>query len=342
MLMVVAWFVWDYMLHPVLRVVWFLIGHRARRYLTARFYGVTRAEAWGFGIWGLMGVVVAVPELWAAASGSGFAFPTISSTTGHLEDIAPIVGIAPVAVLVMAGYAVLRYPSTSEVAPLPQEPPSPGQARTFRAVQRSDYGRLVRGELDLTTGDVVATGRQEWPVGWYFLLVSAVIAIAGFAASRSNNKWHTGYVLYGLIAVLWILLPAAASYWAKRDVPFLTLFFTLRSLERRLHLVAYAVAAGLGILLIHLALYPWPDLARTSSQYAGLTPGHAQEQAEAAVAQLRNGKSSLFFGTKYRGIAHEHEAWFVYFRTPNGGASGCVVVLTKQNLAASTGCRTRP
>jgi hypothetical protein len=38
------------------------------------------------------------------------------------------------------------------------------------------------------------------------------------------------------------------------------MFETVRSLERRLRIVALAVVAGLTMLLIHLVLYPWPSI----------------------------------------------------------------------------------
>ena len=56
-----------------------------------------------------------------------------------------------------------------------------------------------------------------------------------------------------------------------RDVPFPTLFSTIRSLERRLRLLAYVFAAGLTVLTFHLLLYPWPsiipDIGRTHQLY---------------------------------------------------------------------------
>ena len=68
-----------------------------------------------------------------------------------------------------------------------------------------------------------------------------------------------GYVLYSLIAIVWVVVPNVAAYRFKRDVPFTTLFFTVRCLSRRLQFVAAVIAALLVILLIHLALYPWPS-----------------------------------------------------------------------------------
>jgi hypothetical protein len=325
LLIEIARLLWAYVLRPVLWLLWHVIvpvpswrTWLGARFL-ARFGDTSNAEAWGYAIWGLMGAVVAIPEIWAAASGAGFTWPTISSTTGHLEDLTPVVAVAPVALIVMAAYAVVRPPTNAAPVPTP-----PGQPPSFSGTVRNSYGRLERGEIDVTTGEVDTAGRQPWPVASYFFLVSCFIALTSYGASWSDDPWYTGYVLYGLIGLLWIVLPSVASYWFERDVPFLTLFYTVRSLERRVHFVAYVVAAGLGILLVHLALYPWPDLARGGAKYAGFTPGHAEQRAERLVGP------GLSVSTKYRGISRGEEAWFVYFETRKGHRpTGCHVILTR-------------
>jgi hypothetical protein len=83
------------------------------------------------------------------------------------------------------------------------------------------------------------------------------------------------------------------------DVPFPTLFATVRSLERRLRVLALLAAAWLVILLLHPVLYPWPsiipDLNRTHRTYqchptkAGkpLTP---QQQEACKKLDEANGK----------------------------------------------------
>ena len=48
-------------------------------------------------------------------------------------------------------------------------------------------------------------------------------------------------------------LLASVRAW---DVPFPTLFRTIANLER-----ARGTVAGLVILLVHLAFYPWPDIS---------------------------------------------------------------------------------
>jgi hypothetical protein len=50
------------------------------------------------------------------------------------------------------------------------------------------------------------------------------------------------------------------AFWFARDVPFPTLFGTVADLERRWPPVALVILAGMVVLLVHLALYPWPDI----------------------------------------------------------------------------------
>src|SRR5579864_2847065 len=45
----------------------------------------TSRLVWGYAVWGAMGVVIAVPELWAAVGGKSVEWPTISGTVGYLE-----------------------------------------------------------------------------------------------------------------------------------------------------------------------------------------------------------------------------------------------------------------
>src|SRR5437899_1145922 len=41
------------------------------------FASVTPRERWGYRVWGAVGVVITVPELWAAKTGDALWFPTI-------------------------------------------------------------------------------------------------------------------------------------------------------------------------------------------------------------------------------------------------------------------------
>jgi hypothetical protein len=223
-----------------------------RRYFAARFRDVTRSEAAGYAVWGAMGVVVGVPEIWAAISGDDFYWPTISTTIGHLQERWPVVALLPVAIIVMGGYSVLRVGAGA-----------PTVQADLQGLARTPQGRLTKEQVsvdELAAGEAPAMEeRQEFGVVPYFAFATVVVVGGALAAVPSQNRFLVGYVLYSLIAVFWLIVPNVLAYWFKRDVPFTTLFFTLRCLGRRLQLVAALVAALLVILLLHLAFYPWPS-----------------------------------------------------------------------------------
>lgn len=235
-----------------LRRLWLLLPARLRRYFAARFEDVSPSEGWGYAVWAAMGVVIGVPEIWAAAAGSDFVWPTISTTVGHLQDRWPVIALVPVALIVMSAYSVFRVP-----------PASTALQADFQALGRTPQGRLAKQEVSLeqlATGGVPATeGRREFGVVRYFAIATAVVVGGALAASPSDNRFLVGYVLYSLIGIFWVVLPNGIAYWLKQDIPFTTMFFTVRSLGRRFQFVAALVAALLVILLLHLAFYPWPS-----------------------------------------------------------------------------------
>jgi hypothetical protein len=224
-----------------------------RRFFRDRFGDVSRSECWGYVVWGAMGIVIAVPELLAAAGGNNFLWPTISTTVGHLQDRWPVLTLIPVALIVMAGYSALRFKlgDTTVQADL-------------QAIGRTPQGRLVKQDVQF---DQLAQGgvppepprRGEWPVLPYFTFATAVVVAGGVVAAPSDSRFLVGYVLYSLIALFWVVIPNAASYFFGKDFPFTTLVFTVGALGRRLQFAAAFVAALLVILLLHLAFYPWPS-----------------------------------------------------------------------------------
>lgn len=199
-----------------------------------------------------MGLVVGVPEIWAAIEGDDFYWPTISTTVGHLEERWPVVALIPVAAIVMGAYSVLRIRVGETAVQADQQ-----------AIGRTVEGRLAKQDVSLEElargGAVPAKAeRSEWSTRWYFALATAVVVAGSLAVVPGENPLLVGYVLYSLIAVFWIVIPNVVAYFFAKDIPFTTLFFTIRSLGRRLQFVAALVAALLVILLLHLALYPWP------------------------------------------------------------------------------------
>lgn len=316
---------------------------RLRRFLGARFYGVTPPELWGYVVWGAVGVAIAAPELAAAIGGDGFRWRTISTTTGHLEDVWPTFGIVPVALIAILAYGALRFPYKGEarsVQPFFKPGPrgSAGMPTRLVGVARSEYGRPIRGVYDPATGAVEGR-RRVLPIRWYFPLSVTVVAVASLAASTSGNPWTLEYVMYGLIALFGIVIPTVLSY-LHTDVPYYNGVSTLRALDRRLHLVGYVIAAGLGILFVHLAFYPWPDFGRTHAVWAGSSPGRAQELAERKAGEVRGRLQPLKVLTGDRIVTAGHrKAWRFYFETTGGSPSPCTV-LVHGGIATATSCGT--
>ena len=69
-----------------------------------------------------------------------------------------------------------------------------------------------------------------------------------------------GEVLYGSIGFFGVVVPSVVAMIFRKDVPFPTLFWTIQKLEERVRPVAIVFAAGITVLLVHLALYPWPSV----------------------------------------------------------------------------------
>jgi hypothetical protein len=236
-----------------LRRLWRLLPARIRRYLEERFEDVSRSEALGYAVWSAMGVVVGVPEIWAAVAGEDFIWPTISTTIGHLQERWPVVALLPVAAIVMGGYSVFRVPTVGDTVLQADE----------QALGRTAQGRLVKQEVsreDLAVGGVPAPADllDTTIVKLYFALATTTVVAGSLVASLSDNRFLVGYVLYSLITIFWIVVPNLAAYYFKRDFPYTNLFFTVSALGRRLQFAAGLVAALLVILLLHLAFYPWP------------------------------------------------------------------------------------
>jgi hypothetical protein len=102
------------------------------------------------------------------------------------------------------------------------------------------------------------------------------------------------------------------------------------------------LTGGLAILVIHLALYPWPDITRESTSYAGLSARAAQSKAVKRIKDLRAEMPALRYSTQTRGIAEGKDAWLVFFTPANGSGaapySGCVVAVRSDGVTTSGEC----
>ncbi|WP_330183502.1 hypothetical protein OHB26_07595 [Nocardia sp. NBC_01503] len=197
------------------------------------------AEFWGYLMWGLAGLAIAVPELASVFRLAGW--PTISATIGHLQAEHSGVRLVVVFVIVVAAYYAV-----------PQLLINP------KPVARTVGGRPVtangRATTDIGSVDLLGVG---YLVFAFAALVLGVLFAAG-ARRMSPDSYLGAYVLYGVIGLAWVLIPSVLSLVFSKDVPFPTLFRTIGYLERRAHPVAAVLLALLVVLLLHLALYPWP------------------------------------------------------------------------------------
>lgn len=190
-------------------------------------------------MWGLAALAIAGPEL--ASVFRLATWPTISNTVGHLETQHSFVRIVTVSVIVLLAYYAVPQLSISP-APQPRE---------------------VAGRTLTANGRVTKPGSLTTLIGLGYLLAAVATLVFGvvFAAADRGmrpDSYLGAYVLYGLIALMWVIVPSALAMFFTRDVPFPTLFRTIGYLERRAHPLAAVLLAALVVLLIHLAFYPWP------------------------------------------------------------------------------------
>jgi hypothetical protein len=208
-----------------------------------------------------MGVVIATPEIWAASRGCESRWPTISTTIGHLQHRAPVLALIPVALIILGAYFTLAFKSRSapdivdDGACLAVTTPEGRRAK----VPFTSYDQLAPTEALGWTQTSMTQPRAGWRVGRYFIVATSAVVLGWVLALPFENRYLVGYVGYSLIAFFWVVLPNVAAYWFARDVEFTTLVYTVGLLGRRIPIVAGLTAALLAILLIHLALYPWPS-----------------------------------------------------------------------------------
>ena len=241
------------------RWYWRLLPSEVRRWLRARFGDVDATVKRGYSVWLAVGVVIAVPEIWAAVAKPPW--PTISGTVGHLETRWNVVAIIVVAVIVVVAVHAVRIPFPAVRKQGPDGRDVAEQVDVGNVLTQADgrkLGRTAGGRLTRNP-DV----DKELPTLVYFVgALVGVISGSLLATSLSDNKWILGYVIYGLIAISCVIIPAALAYGPTPDAPFSGLFPTIADLQRRLHIVGIVILAGLVVLLIHLAFYPWPDVFR--------------------------------------------------------------------------------
>jgi hypothetical protein len=194
---------------------------------------------WGYLVWGLTGLVIAVPEIWAAKWPDNARFPTISGTVGYIEYWHDWVALLVIAVLVWAAFHALEFRSPEKYVQSPHH---------------TNAGRYT-----LVTPKDPFTGIE---VGIYYAVALACTIGGPLLVDhwRPKDEYLMGEVMYGSIALFAFVLPGTAALFWGKDVPFTTLFATIQNIKEKARPVAILFGAGIAILLLHLALYPWPSV----------------------------------------------------------------------------------
>jgi hypothetical protein len=193
----------------------------------------------GLAFWLLVSAFLAYPELKAAFWKPRPPWVTISHTIGHLEERWHV--LAPIVVGTIVVVAVHTYRTRH-----PDEYP-----------YRTPGGRLIPAEAP----PAARTPPQLAPFIAYAIVTAGVVAGTSYYVSTRDDVVGTfaiEYTMYGSLAVLCIVVPNAFALLRSRDVPFPTHLKTLELIEERSSIAGLALVAALGILILHLGLYPWP------------------------------------------------------------------------------------
>lgn len=233
----------------------------------------------GYLIWAAALGFFFVPEVLATSKtiDSHLPFTTLSGMVGHLEFRNSNFEIVTTLVVICLLVSLVRLP--------------PRRTSGCRRTARDDNKphRTAGGRLTVRLTPDVAAEPEEFDANeasvWLVLGVLATALIIAFATVAAREWWpdapskpgetnglfHAGYVLYGLIALVCFVVPSAVAFAAGRDAPFPTLSRTLLNLESWFTglgrgggavawFLSYVLVWGLVFLLLHLTLYPFPNI----------------------------------------------------------------------------------
>lgn len=232
--------------------------------------------------------MIGIPELIATFDKGALRFSTISGMTGHLERHHNWVELIVVAALVFFLFSILRVmpPKASKDDASTQAQPDTAGAANIGAAQPV---RTPAGRLTLHPAVTPASARNaidfddEEARGLFALAAFVSLGAVAFGTWAATFWWddpphhfRPAYVLYGSLALLYIVVPSVLAFVFGKDMPFPTLFRTVANLEEYLKtrtwrwragptaawLVAYLIVAGLVILFLHLTLYPYPNITK--------------------------------------------------------------------------------
>lgn len=234
-----------------------------------------------------------IPEILAAIplTESQLPFPTISRMTGHLEYEHAEWEIAPTMLIVFVLLSLLRVPPKQRSGGHRLASDVVGRNGETIGPYRTPGGRLTSTPLAKTAAEFDAER-----LGVRFAVRSVAVAIVVtlitlWAARHWPNQYvptstgrkklpnyHVAYFLYGSIGFFWLLLPSVTAWLGARDsVP--SLFRTIVNVEEWIAkprepawpqrvsqaaawLVSFLLVWGMVFLMLHLTLYPFPNITR--------------------------------------------------------------------------------
>jgi hypothetical protein len=262
---------------------------------------MTARERLGYRLWIPMAAFIAAVEILGALGASWIPWTTISTTVGHLETRWHWFALIVVVLITLVVFLGVAYAA-------------PARVRARR-----------RAQAPLSRAAIV-----------YDACVLVVAVGAGLIAYQNGSpKLVRGYWIYGLFIVLGIVAPSIYAVASKRET---TLFETIGSLDRRLPWFRFALAAGMAVLTLHLALYPWPDVVHQSTRIGGVDSGRAE-----AIAATAAGLPSRTYETVDRGSVGGADAWVVTLYPAGGRAAPCVVaVASPRSTTTLVACTAAP
>jgi hypothetical protein len=211
---------------------------------------IRRKRLWGIGVWTFVGLAIGIPEM-AAAAGGGW--PTISNTVGHLEHLWSPVKIIVVTMIALTVAHFLRFPPHHQGG---YGPDASGRSTRPGRWGRSSDGRLMR--IDDSEAAFDQDRELDHSVAYFVIAIVVVVGGSLLAFLLSSDMYVRAYVMYGLIAVAFLLIPNALAWICAKEVPYPTAVRTVDLLGKWRHPIELTLFAGLVVLAIHLTAYPWP------------------------------------------------------------------------------------
>ena len=249
---------------------------------------------WGYVVWGVALGFVFIPEILAALpfTESQLPFPTISRMTGHLEYEHAEWEIFPTMLSVFVLYSLWRVPPRTTSGGGTAELIAAGRSRGDISPHRTPGGRLT---FEASPGKATDFDDEVLRDFWFALRAVAVALAITLITLWAFHHWpnqyitapdgkrsklanyHVAYFLYGSIAFFWLLLPSVTGFVKGKDAEFPSLFRTIANLEESIGrprrnptsdrigkaiawLVSFILVWGMVFLMMHLTLYPFPNI----------------------------------------------------------------------------------